>query len=196
MDTSDITQQNNQTIYEGGYTKTTKTADIFLELSILDAKRINATEQTTAPIIWQMTFKRHLVNHSFNIFDEYLTIASWATKCDPLWNKYYTGSIEGCFPVYRFDNKIVSGINEDVISEEHRVLQVGDKILKYKPFYDERWWFPLDIESNWNQFLSGTHKLHKCKIKRDGKIITVKNLLVNTEYGEFEFWRWGSLDKQ
>ena len=66
------TQQYNTTIREGGYTQTTKSINIFLEFAALDAKRL---DEQTPPIIWQMTYRRYVVNPTFNPFSEYQEVA-------------------------------------------------------------------------------------------------------------------------
>lgn len=72
-----VTTQNNRTINEGGYTQTTKTANIFLEIAALDAKKINDKKMNHAPIIWQMTANRSVTNYNFKIADEYRDYATW-----------------------------------------------------------------------------------------------------------------------
>lgn len=72
-----VTTQNNRTIKEGGYTETTKTANIFLEIAALDAKKINDKKMSHAPIIWQMTANRNVTNYNFKITDEYRDYATW-----------------------------------------------------------------------------------------------------------------------
>ena len=72
------THQHNQTIREGGYTETTKTANIFLELAALDAKKVNDKSISYVPVIWQMTANRSVTNYNFNMNDEYRSYATWA----------------------------------------------------------------------------------------------------------------------
>lgn len=73
-----IVTQNNQTIHEGGYNQETKTSDLFLEIAALDAKKINDPKISYAPIVWQMTYKRHTVNPGFDPQEELKVAASWA----------------------------------------------------------------------------------------------------------------------
>ncbi len=71
------TQQKNRVIKEGDYVETTKTDDLYLEIVMLDAKRI---EQTTPPIIYQLKYKRHIVNRKFDLEKEYIAVISWVTE--------------------------------------------------------------------------------------------------------------------
>ena len=72
-----ITTQKNRTIYEGGYTKETKTADIFLEIAALDVKKLNDKSTNHPPIVWKTTAKRHVVNPDFNYNEDLKAYASW-----------------------------------------------------------------------------------------------------------------------
>lgn len=72
-----ITTQKNRTINEGGYTKETKTADIFLEIAALDAKKLNDKRINYPPIVWKTTAKRHVVNPEFNYNEDLKAYASW-----------------------------------------------------------------------------------------------------------------------
>ena len=87
-----VTKQQNQTIHEGGYTETTKTADIFFELAALDAKRINDKSISYAPIVWQFTATRYVVNPSqnFSMMDEYKAYASRTSF--PPYDRYRSSS--------------------------------------------------------------------------------------------------------
>lgn len=79
--TSFVTQQQNRYETSGGYTQTTTNTNIYLEFSILDARKLNDPAQKTAPVIWKMTFARNVTDRDFEILDEYLAIASW--NCFP-----------------------------------------------------------------------------------------------------------------
>ncbi len=137
------THQTYRTINEGGYTETTKSADIFLEISALDAKKINDKSMTHAPIIWQMTVKRHVINYNFNIMDEYHSYASWALF--PIIGRYGHVTAE----LYEEETGIVADTtNPSLVKEvkegsraEEAGIQAGDEIIKYEydrmnPEYD------------------------------------------------------------
>ncbi len=72
------TEQKNRVIKEGDYVQTTSTEDLYLEIVMLDADRI---EQTIPPIIYQLKYKRHIVNNKNQPFDakeDYLpAISGW-----------------------------------------------------------------------------------------------------------------------
>lgn len=131
------THQTYRTINEGGYTETTKSADIFLEISALDAKKINDKSMTHAPIIWQMTVKRHVTNYNFNILSEYQNYASWALF--PILGRYgYTTA-----KLYEKETGIVADTtNPSLVKEvkegsraEKAGIQAGDEIIKYEYDY-------------------------------------------------------------
>lgn len=131
------TRQTYRTITEGGYTETTKSADIFLEISALDAKRINDKSMTHAPIIWQMTVKRHVTNYNFNILDEYQNYASWALF--PILGRY------GYRTATLFEREtgiVADTANPSIVKEikkesraEKAGIQVGDEIIKLEYDY-------------------------------------------------------------
>ncbi len=62
------TQQNNRVVREGGYVKTTRDENLYLEIVMLDAKRI---EEPIPPILYQFKYKRHIVNRDFDLQHEY-----------------------------------------------------------------------------------------------------------------------------
>jgi len=79
--TSYVTTQQNQYIQSGGYNQDNLNTNIFLEFTILDAKKINDPKQSTPPIIWQMTYNRNVTNRNYEVIDEYMAIATW--NCFP-----------------------------------------------------------------------------------------------------------------
>ncbi len=125
--TSFVTQQRNRYETSGGYTQTTTNTNIYLEFSILDAKKLNDPAQKTAPIIWKMTYTRNVANRAFEILDEYLAVASWNffpftfNPCE---------SVSFWFVGTRFNHNTVSS---DVVPNTPAAklgLQKGDKIIK------------------------------------------------------------------
>lgn len=79
--TSYITTHQNRYIQSDGYNQDNLSTSMFLEFTILDAKKLNDPKQTTPPILWQMTYNRNVTNRNFEVIDEYLAIASW--NCFP-----------------------------------------------------------------------------------------------------------------
>ncbi len=125
--TSYVTSQRNKYIQSGGYSQDNLNTSLFLEFTILDAKKLNAPGVTTPPIIWQMTYTRNVANRNFEVIDEYLTVATW--NCFPFTffpivkvPYVYLGCIEE-------NGEIVSdpipGSPADLIG-----LKKGDKIVK------------------------------------------------------------------
>lgn len=146
------TKQNYQTIHEGGYTETTKTTDIFLELAALDAKKINDKSISYAPIIWQMTASEYLLNATMKNLEKYLIYASWAymppidraaRKEQVLWE------VTGLVPD-KENPALVAEVREGSRAEKAG-FQVGDIISKIEcsynstPVYDRNgiktWWY-------------------------------------------------------
>lgn len=128
-----ITVQNNRTIHEGGYTQETKTIDMFLEICALDVKRLNDTNTTHPPIVWQTTVKRHVVNPSstFNTSEELKAYAS--CMYIPIHDRFVY--VQG--PVYAPLGVINSAQNPQIITEvekgsraEKLGLMPGDKLIK------------------------------------------------------------------
>ncbi len=74
-----VTTQRTQTIREGGYTQETKTADLYLEIAALDARKLNDKSISYPPVVWKATAKRHILNPNFNLNEELNTYAGWMT---------------------------------------------------------------------------------------------------------------------
>ena len=128
------TRYNTRTVRDGGYTKTTSSTDMFLELSLLDAKRMNDPKQTSAPIVWQATFKRHVVNANFNVVDEYKAWATWVN----MFSIDYLNSFK--LEAYTFERLwACSEDNVVTYAAPNSRLKVGDVVLKYKPTQKGKW---------------------------------------------------------
>lgn len=121
------TTQNNQTVREGGYTKTISNNDIYLELAMLDAKRINDPNQQTAPIVWQATFEQHITDPSVNAVDQFISFASYVRLYDFIW----ANNLEA--HVFTFE-RVWAYSKDGVVTyaEPNSPLKVGDKIIKYQ----------------------------------------------------------------
>ena len=121
------TTQNNQTVREGGYTKTVSNSDIYLELAMLDAKRINDPNQQTAPIVWQATFEQHITDPSVNAVDQFISFASYVRLYDFIW----ANNLEA--HVFTFE-RVWAYSKDGVVTyaEPNSPLKVGDKIIKYQ----------------------------------------------------------------
>ncbi len=87
------TQQKNRVIKEGDYVQTTSTEDLYLEIVMLDAKRI---KQATPPIIYQMKYKGHFVNRTMELETVYRNAISWIR--DPA---YFSGITKYCIASYK-----------------------------------------------------------------------------------------------
>lgn len=124
--TSFVTQQQNRYETSGGYTQTTTNTNIYLEFSILDARKLNDPAQKTAPVIWKMTFARNVTDRDFEILDEYLAIAS--RNCFP-----FVQSFGKLVPFWFVGATFDYGRVSDVVPNTPAAklgLQKGDKIIK------------------------------------------------------------------
>lgn len=137
-----VTQQHNSTIHEGGYTKNTKTGAVYLELSALDAKRINDKSQTAPPIIWQMTATNNYTNYNFDLTEEYLAMARQA--CFPPEDRLCYDVIE----LYEYAGLVADPTNLSMVAEvepgsraEVAGFKKGDVIKKFEYYHDscKRW---------------------------------------------------------
>ena len=138
-----VTQQHNSTIHEGGYTKNTKTGAVYLELSALDAKRINDKSQTAPPIVWQMTATKNYTNYNFELTKEYLAMASWA---------YFPPNDRWCFDseeVHEYAGLVADPTNPSMVAEvepgsraEVAGFKKGDVIKKIEYYHGfaKRWY--------------------------------------------------------
>lgn len=125
------TKEHYRVEESGDYTKTTTRTELFLELCILDAKRVQNTLQTTPPLVYQLTYKRHVADREFNIMDEYKAVASAARH--PLWArcKAWTSGKNGeIFYGYEVNHdNVVTYVHPNGPAFAQRV-RVGDKLTK------------------------------------------------------------------
>ena len=127
------TKQNNQTIREGGYTQTTSSTDMFLEISLLDAKRINDPDQQAAPIVWQATFDAH-ADIRLNVVDVYKAWATWVFMYDTYLRNLCKVQVNTFERMWACDES-----NVVTYATPDSYLKVGDKILKYKNYKKSKW---------------------------------------------------------
>ncbi len=127
--TSYVTSQQNKYIQSGGYSQDNLNTSLFLEFTILDAKKLNAPGITTPPIIWQMTYTRNVANRNFEVIDEYMSVATW--NCFPF-TFYPIVEVPfvylGCEEEYgKIVSEPVPGSPADVAG-----LKKGDDIVRFK----------------------------------------------------------------
>lgn len=127
------TRQHSYTVREGGYTKETKTADLYLEITALDAKKINDPKQTYPPIVWQMIAKRHVINYNFNVEDELKTYAGIFSF--PIYERkvnWFEKTANECLGIVaKMDNHIIDSVCPGMLAEKTG-LRSGDKLVKVK----------------------------------------------------------------
>lgn len=177
-----ITRAKNKTVTEGGYTNTTTDTDIFMELAILDAKRINDPDQSTPPIIYQFTVKRHVSNPNFNIMDEYLSYASYPITLNPIECKTQTLKKEFFEPQIKIgENNVITYVKDGSIAQQEGFKEgdiiIHTKVMGRKRLYKHKEY--LDIGKEY-------------KILRNGKTYKIKPHKYIRQYeslGTYEFVR-------
>ncbi len=174
-----VTRQNNYTVREGGYTETTKDTDIFLEVAILDAKKLNDPNQQTAPIVWQMTTRRHAVNANFSMLDEYKAYLSWATQIPVIWDRTYVNTKTLYNKNIEVENNVITFVREGS-SAQRMGLQVGDKLLSYK---NGKKYIPIDYPGRKPGY--NPRHYHQYKIERNGKVIKLAGT-IRDKYGDIQ----------
>ena len=157
-----VTQQHNRTIHEGGYTKNTKTGAVYLELSALDAKRINDKSQTAPPIVWQMTATKNYTNYNFELTKEYLAMASWA--CIPPVDRWCSEE----WDLYEYAGLVADPTNPSMVAEvepgsraEVAGFKKGDIIKKFEYYNDWRKRWCCVRQSNREKY----NKIYNMKIR-------------------------------
>ncbi len=127
-----ITTQDNVTVHEGGYTQTTAVSQYFLELSALEASKIDDPSITYAPVIWKMTATRNIINgnsNNPNKNEEFRAYASWASFPPEDREVYVTRAyMEGC-GLIGGDTviRVIPGSRADKAG-----FMAGDEIIKAK----------------------------------------------------------------
>lgn len=187
------TTQNNQTIREGGYTQTTSNTDMFLELALLDAKRINDPNQQAAPIVWQATFNAH-TTANVNVTEVYKAWATWVVKYD---TNLVNATDVRAYTLERLWALSGVDINMEPIMVTYATpdspLQVGDRIMKYKMWNREHKDNVLekDIDKN---YYNATYNLI---VKRKGEKKSVKlyNVPISKKTGAVVVCHWKEYDK-
>lgn len=195
------TTQNNQTIREGGYTQTTSNTDMFLELALLDAKRINDPNQQTAPIIWQATFNSH-TTANVNVTEAYKAWATWVNMYD------YCRLSEFTATAYTFERMwACSKDNTITYATSDSWLKEGDQIIKVKATKISKWSteMGLNVEDSkagensiyrqwWGEKYSSDiyyDRVYAMRIKRaNGKMVTLKYVPFLKRTGEVEVFCW------
>ncbi len=182
------TTQNNQTVREGGYTQTTSNTDMFLELALLDAKRINDPNQQAAPIVWQATFNAH-TTANVNVTEVYKAWATWVAKYDTdLVNatEVWAYTLERLWALSGVD------INMEPIVVTYATpdspLQVGDRIMKYKMWNREHKNNVLEKDIDKNYYNTTYHLI--VKRKGEKKSIKLYNVPTSKKTGAVVVSHW------
>ncbi len=192
-----ITKQKNRTIHEGGYTQETKTIDLFLELTALDAKCINDPKMTHPPIVWQSTIKRH-ISASVAAFANYDSekdlqeAASWAHY--PFW-----GSIGRNLSRTIYAPLGISFSQEDptIITDikagsraQLAGLKIGDKLLKAETNnkYFNKEIKKAIIKSGWEKLMKRDDCTFNIEIMRDGNKMKLTLSPLSKEIKRF-YWK-------
>lgn len=183
-----ITTQNNYTVKEGGYTKDTKVQDLYLEITILDTKRLNDKSQTTPPIVWQVVFKQHLTNSNISPSKRFKALASWTPMITPMRKMHpdiikYKRNLEPYFHLYAYQDSvdIIKQIPDWSIVNEYGFLP-GDKLLLLEVLFSdgEKWKYSKSKrkkdfkEYGWYLVGSRPFTYRKCTILRGGKKMIIE----------------------
>ena len=116
-----------------GYTKTTTALSTFLEIAALNAKKLNDSNMTHAPVVWQVTAKRNVTNPNFKVSDELKAYATWMdfpilNKIELFEESFYAPVGVVCSPQNPLIiQEVVKGSRAEQIG-----LMPGDKINKVK----------------------------------------------------------------
>ena len=195
------TKQNNQTIREGGYTQTTSSTDMFLEISLLDAKRINDPNQQAAPIVWKATFDAH-ADVSLNVVDVYKAWATWAFMYDTFLRNLCKVEVKTFERMWACDEA-----NVVTYATPDSYLKVGDKILKYKIYKKSKWatQFGLNVRDSedglksvyskwWGANTPDNQKycdvIHTVCVERGGKKLTLNSVPFLKKTGKVVTHSW------
>jgi len=179
-----VTRQNNYTVREGDYTKTTRDVSLFLEISMLDARKVNDTLQTAPPVIYQITTSRHVVNPNFNLDEELKAYASWGIKSYPAWNKHIELEKTVFYPIVDFSGLEVSSVSNTENWTEG--LWPNDRIVRYKYSKKGKW-----IEGSVPEISNTKYTvLYRCIVERGGKTVRLDNVRLNERFGDIQFLLW------
>lgn len=120
--------KNRTTVHKTeGYTQTTKTSNVYLEISVLDTKQMMQEGRSTPPIVWQMKFSKTFTNPSMQTTDIYNAVASWSTY--PFKSYIYNERFylkEGPTAIWNQNHVITKVFSND---ENNDFLQEGDQII-------------------------------------------------------------------
>ncbi len=186
------TKQHNRYERTEGYTQTTTATSIHLEFSILDAKKMNDPNQKTAPIIWQMIYNRNVANRDFEIYDEYMAVASW--NCFPFTQPQTTQSYSFVMTGVSMNpsfSDATSVVTTDAVpgSPAEKIgFKKGDKIIRVdgKKSYS--------VESATQYWDAGAYMIYKNGLKREKEkegcyliATSAQAMIIKTEYFRHEF---------
>lgn len=136
------TQQRYEIHRTEGYNKTTKSSEVFLEITIIDAKTLRKTPNTL-PIIWQATFNKHFTDLDKSIFDTYIDVVQACISPGPTLGMQ---KIEIHYVGFDMDDKnIITYVNPNSMAY-HIGLRQGAKIqdlTEYK-IYDLEYYYDSD----------------------------------------------------
>lgn len=136
------TQQRYEIHRTEGYNKTTKSSEVFLEITIIDAKTLRKTPNTL-PIIWQATFNKHFTDLDKSIFDTYIDVVQACISPGPTLGMQ---KIEIHYVGFDMDDKnIITYVNPNSMAY-HIGLRQGAKIqdLKNYKIYDLEYYYDYD----------------------------------------------------
>lgn len=170
-----IVRQNTKTVREGGYTKETMTSDLYLDISVLDAKKINDPKITYAPIVWQMVATCHLINPTYDTSEKMRIMASWAVlpREDRMLMPIGIDITELYAPLGVYVNPsdvyLVDSVKQGSLADINGI-QAGDKLLEVRNLENLKKIYYQSFKKGWN-YLDKGFKDCSLTIRRNGKKI-------------------------
>ena len=141
-----VTNNKYQTVKSGGYTQKTATTTAYLEVDMLEARRLG---EKTLPLIWQLKYN-YTENVEADVDKLYSTAVSWVDwpimdekeeKISTSCSRYFYGDI----PLYDFGiildaDSVVVGLDgaSDVVKKSG--LKLGDRLTGIQQYF-----FPADV---------------------------------------------------
>lgn len=180
-DYKEETVNNNRVTTEGGYTTTTITNALYMEIAFLDARLMQDTKQKYAPVVWSLTYKGVVYgnNDIFSVAPG--IINTYCSQFPDIPNNNLAG-IYMCGILYNGKGDI-GYITPDSPAEKMG-LNVVDKFLFIK-YYRSKYRY-----ESWKEFIN-SEKINKatCTVQRGTKTIEFLNTMLddrNSMVGYFE----------
>lgn len=170
-DYKEETVNNNRVTTEGGYTQTTITNALYLEIAFLDARLMQDSRQKYAPVVWSLTYKGVVYGNNDIYSTAPQVINTYCSQFPDIPNNKLAGIyMSGIL----YNGKGDIGYIAPDSPANKMGLNVVDKFVSIK--YDRS---RLKYKS-WKEFINST-AIHGgvCTIQRGSKIIEFQNTMLN-----------------